>query len=355
LIGTTSEIFLYYPEVLFSQLLPAVLKIEPSSNKIAENVWHFLTTLVAAIDELEKRERLPVQTCKGLRRAVEQSLLKVIREPLPTAELQPYPSFAEVGYHIRRKVLQFLGRENAHPACALNPAVVSATVLQKHINIMQFHLSRFQIGQMLDGGRLGAYVEFKEAASSYRTNNPVRPFTLTSITQLLGIVVEIRRETKVQWTLPTEDEWRAIATEGSERKWPWGDTDPERYEHASLLFEKPGESDTDASDLSASSSERTKEVGLFPRGASSTKVYDLIGNVYDPVFANENNRASFEQLIDEMSRHPRINDERIRELLKLCGGAWYVPPNKIQRRLVRAFAREAPSVNNIGVRLMLTT
>jgi hypothetical protein len=68
---------------------------------------------------------------------------------------------------------------------------------------------------------------------------------------------------------------------------------------------------------------------------------------------NEDGRAHFGSLIERALINQRFNNEwELRGLLRLGGGAWYLQPNRVQRRLVRAFVRETPTLDNIGVRLI---
>jgi hypothetical protein len=158
----------------------------------------------------------------------------------------------------RRTIAKVFALRGLHPALFVPPPSVQVGMLEVSI----YPLTQSQVATL---------------RGQHLPNNSVRPYILQSLQEVEEILGRLRMLTARQWRLPSESEWLSFAGLGDGKPWPWGNEPPSYREHAHLLFEGIAGRDPGGA----------IEVGLFPRGRSSTGLYDLIGNVHEVVLADD--------------------------------------------------------------------
>ena len=101
--------------------------------------------------------------------------------------------------------------------------------------------------------------------------------------------------------LPSEAEWEAAARGVQRRRWPWGDTDPERWQMAA-----------DPAHL-----RRCSPVGVFVQADSPGGLTDLAGNVW------EWTTSAYTDRLDAATLNAEAPDGLARRVLR--GGSWNNP------------------------------
>lgn len=214
-----------YPDVFIGQLLPRSLR-QQKPAEILRIMWE-------VADEI-------------LRNTIKQRVLDTLEQP------------TGVNYVTVRSLAWFAAAVmNAHPGMRMPPVTVSLN--DNTLRIAKYPLTRYQVGML-------------RRDESLRESHPIRPYTLTSrdeIDEILDLLNDQADEAGL-WRLPTVAEWKKAISLTSSGRWPWGDADPERGQHAHLKYFVGG-----------AIAPHVLEVGVFPGDSAPLK--DLIGNVYEVV------------------------------------------------------------------------
>ena len=211
-----------YPDVFIGQLLPRSLR-QQKPAEILRIMWE-------VADEI-------------LRNTIKQRVLDTLEQP------------TGVNYVTVRSLAWFAAAVmNAHPGMRMPPVTVSLN--DNTLRIAKYPLTRCPVGML-------------RRDESLRESHPIRPYTLTSrdeIDEILDLLNDQADEAGL-WRLPTVAEWKKAISLTSSGRWPWGDADPERGQHAHLKYFVGG-----------AIAPHVLEVGVFPGDSAPLK--DLIGNVY---------------------------------------------------------------------------
>lgn len=166
----------------------------------------------------------------------------------------------ELGYHCLRDIAKIAGIRGKHPALRMPPVTVTVNQLAVPIYL----LTRYQIGVLM-------------GKSSYKTDDPLRPYTISSIEEVPEILQRLSDRTNQRWRLPLVHEWLSIAGVSELNRWPWGEGEPQYKIHAHLRYIDQG----------GNVAPHPLEVGIFPKGKSRTELFDLIGNTYELVIGDD--------------------------------------------------------------------
>ena len=183
---------------------------------------------------------------ESLRNIIKKHVLDTLEHPIG------------VGYVTMRSLAWFAAAVmNSHPGMCMPPATISLN--GNTLKLAKYPLTRFQVGML-------------RRDDSLLESHPIRPYTLRSrdeIDEILNLLNDQAYEMGF-WRLPTVTEWKRAVSLTSSGRWPWGDADPERGQHAHLKYF-----------IGGAIAPHVLEVGVFPGDAALLK--DLIGNVYEVV------------------------------------------------------------------------
>ena len=202
----------------------------------------------------------------------------------------------DLTYKCLRSLAKIAAIRGKHPALRIPPPSIT---IGKFI-VPIYLLTRYQVGLLM--GR-----------NPPEIRHPLRPYTIQSLEEVPEILRRLNEETNRAWRLPSAEEWLSIAGVSVSNPWPWGNDNPQYKTHAHLRYVLQG----------GNVANHPLEVGIFPKGKSSTGLLDLIGNVYELVIG------------DDGRYH-------------LAGGAWttsFKPGSNF--RLIRGWSRGR---NNVGIR-----
>ncbi|MES5481557.1 SIR2 family protein [Bradyrhizobium sp. INPA03-11B] len=325
-LGLFVGVVAHYPDFAIQRFVPDLIDHLKGGN--SDLVWQALASVTDTYDGLSNRQQIPDSAANTIR----ELLVKQIVRLLPPRE------FSRYGYRTRRALLRFLGKSGAHPSCRLPPEVAPVRMESGDWSVMKHHLCRFQMGMLYEA------IRSQTSANDLETRNPLRPYTISSFSQIQSIITALRKiDPGHQYTLLTSAEWQRLSTNGGETRWPWGDDMPEQGRHAALRFDKKRFLRDDKGNLV----EGSTELGLFPGGVNRDGIHDLIGNVYDVVFTSEGARNDYEESL-VTGKPVRIEDEL---LFSICGGAWYFTPSRARDYRVKSPYYNPRFGKNIGIRL----
>jgi SIR2-like domain/Sulfatase-modifying factor enzyme 1 len=223
-VAAVVDALIQYPDIFLGQLLPRSLR-QQKPAEILKIMWK-------VADD-------------NLRRTIKDNILATIDQP------------AGMSYGAMRSLAWFAATiMGSHPGMLVPPVTIS---LGNSLRIAKYPLTRYQVGTLRRG-------------DSLRETYPIRPYTLTSRDEIYEILALLNRQASGTglWRLPTDSEWKEAISLTSSGRWPWGDADPERGQHAHLKYLSGG-----------AIAPHVLEVGVFPGDTAPVK--DLIGNVYEVV------------------------------------------------------------------------
>lgn len=224
---------LNYPDVIFTQLLPGVIANSKINARILTAIWEH------ADDWTKARIR---RYAVGL---LEKPFLEVPEKPLESAALRGIAIF--VANAIK-----------AHPAMRMPPITAEIASLPG-LRVTRYPLTRSQVAQL----------------NRVSVDHPIQPHTIHSLKEAQDILRELNEQYPLQgsWRIPTDAQWEEFFAP-SGRKWPWGDSDPQRGMHAHLNYLGAG----------GPVASHPLEVGTYPGDIiGGGPLRDLVGNVYELV------------------------------------------------------------------------
>lgn len=246
---------------------------------------------------------------------------------------------------------QILGQ---HPAMEIPPR----TSLVEGLKISQFLLTNYQASRILNtkcnSKRIFPYLITSEPIINKDEsndinkdiqvdNNHVKNALRKLVSNLLKNINETSSMGDKSWRIPTATEWISIKNT-NETYWPWGDDDPKLGEYAHLTYYNI------ETGISQNIKKSCIEVGVFRNGSDEFEIFDLIGNVYEVVEADQKYVEDYNEKIDRDFKRSKIQCGDI----LLAGGSW---STSFQDRTKSDFfeitvPKQYRQSKNIGIRLI---
>lgn len=280
-----------YPD-LFFDLSDIVLKTSDIDQ------YMFLDLAFASLRQLDLRDeqvRLKEAIVQRIQNQAASSDLACSCSGCKEARVKAVSYDSADFYDSRRALAKIAANEKIHPAMIIPPPTIRVGTLEACV----YPLTRYQVGELL-------------SEETLLSKHPLRPYTLDSKGAYESILAALARRTGRKWRLPSRAEWMQLAGLEGHNAWPWGEEEPQKYEHAHLRYVDHG----------GNAAQHPLEVGIFPKGKSRTGLFDLIGNSY----------------------------EIIEEEEWLAGGAWTTAFRSASKDQFRLFTRYGHGKNNVGLR-----